>query len=149
MMLSKFNFITILFIGFLDYIGISIVYPVFTGMLFDPTYPLIPHDSSQAYRGALLGLLIGLTPFTQFFSAPLLGAISDLKGRKKTLIYGTIVGFSAYGLAVLGVCTHSLSLLFLYRILMGISSGTVPVAQAMILAPKTIRLEDFLFSAQV
>lgn len=131
-MMSKLNFITILFIGFLDYLGIALVYPIFTSMLFDPTYPIIPEDTSQAYRGALLGTLIGLTPLTQFFSAPLLGAISDLKGRKKTLIYGTLVGFLAYCFALLGVCIHSLSLLFLYRILIGISSGTVPVAQAMI-----------------
>lgn len=131
-MLSKFNFITILFIGFIDYLGIALVYPIFTGMLFDPTYPIIPHDSSLAHRGALLGILIALTPLTQFFSAPLLGAISDLKGRKKTLLYGTLVGFIAYALAVLGVCVHSLWLLCLYRILVGIASGTVPVVQAMI-----------------
>ncbi|MEI8365946.1 MAG: MFS transporter, partial [Parachlamydiaceae bacterium] len=131
-MTSKLIFLNILFIGFIDYLGIALVYPIFSGMLFDPTYPLIPHDSSQAYRGALLGILIGLTPLTQFFSAPFLGAISDVKGRRKTLMYGTFVGFLAYGLAVLGVCIHSISLLFLYRVLVGIASGTVPVAQAMI-----------------
>lgn len=131
-MMSKLNFITILFIGFLDYLGIALVYPIFSAMLFDLTYPIISYDSSPAYRGAVLGILIGLTPLTQFFSAPLLGAISDLKGRKKTLIYGTFVGFIGYGLAILGVSLHSLPLLFLYRILLGIASGTVSVAQAMI-----------------
>lgn len=131
-MMSKVHFITILFIGFIDYLGIALVYPIFTGMLFDTTYPIIAHDSSLACRGAILGILIGLTPLIQFFSAPLLGAISDLRGRKKTLIYGTVVGVAAYSLAVLGVCINSLPLLFLYRILVGISSGTVPVAQAMI-----------------
>lgn len=131
-MFLKLNFITILFIGFIDYLGIALVYPVFSAMLFDPGYPIIPHDASPIYRGALLGILIGLTPFTQFFSAPFLGAVSDLKGRKKTLVYGTLIGFLAYGLAVWGVCIRSLPLLFLYRILIGISSGTVPVAQATI-----------------
>jgi DHA1 family tetracycline resistance protein-like MFS transporter len=130
--MSKFNFITILLIGFIDYLGIALVYPIFSSMLFDSTYPIIPHDSSPAYRGALLGILIGLTPLTQFFSAPLLGAISDIRGRKKTLIYGTFIGFIGYSLAVWGVCVHSLFLLFLYRIFVGIASGTVPVAQAMI-----------------
>lgn len=126
------NFFTILLIGFIDYLGIALVYPIFAGMLFDPTYPIVALDTSPAGRGALLGILIGLTPFTQFFSAPLLGAFSDLKGRKKTLLYGTLIGFIAYGLAILGVYTQSLFLLFLYRVLVGISSGTVPVAQAMI-----------------
>ena len=130
--MSNFNFITILFIGFLDYLGIALVYPIFTSMLFDSTYPIIAPDSSAAYRGAVLGILLGLTPLTQFFSAPLLGAISDSRGRKKTLIYGTLVGFLGYGLAVLGVYFYSLSLLLFYRVLIGIASGTVPVAQAVI-----------------
>lgn len=126
------NFFTILLIGFIDYLGIALVYPIFAGMLFDPAYPLVPQETSSAVRGALLGILIGLTPFTQFFSAPLLGAFSDLKGRKKTLLYGTLIGFSGYGIAILGVHIHSLAFLFAYRVFVGIASGTVPVAQAMI-----------------
>lgn len=43
-----------------------------------------------------------------------------------------MIGFLAYGIAIWGVCMQSLTLLFLYRVLVGISSGTVPVAQAMI-----------------
>ena len=131
-MISRLNFITILFIGFLDYVSISLVYPVFASMLFDTACPLVSIDASSASRGAILGILLGLTPITQFFSAPLLGAISDLKGRKKTLMYGTLLGFLAYGFAVVGVWMHSLTMLFLYRMLVGISSGTVPVAQAII-----------------
>lgn len=151
-MMSKLNFITILFIGFIDYLGIALVYPIFTGMLFDPTYPIISHDSSLVFRGTILGILIGLTPLTQFFSAPLLGAISDLKGRKKTLIYGTLIGFLGYCFAVLGTYFHLLSLLFLYRILVGIASGTVPVAQAMIsdTSTKDNKAQRFsLFSASL
>lgn len=126
------NFLTILLIGFLDYLGIALVYPVFTAMVFDQNYPLISLDCSSAYRGAILGILIGLTPLTQFLCAPLLGAFSDLKGRKKTLMYGTLVGCFAYILAIVGVYNHSLTLLLLYRIFIGICSGTIPVAQAMI-----------------
>jgi DHA1 family tetracycline resistance protein-like MFS transporter len=146
MMMSKLNFITILFIGFIDYLGIALVYPIFTSMLFDSSYPIISHDSSSAYRGAILGILLGLTPLTQFFCAPLLGAISDLKGRKKTLIYGTLVGFLGYSLAVLGVCIYSLPLLFLYRILVGIAAGTVPVAQAVISDTSTVENKARRFS---
>lgn len=131
-MMSNFNFIIILFIGFIDYFGLSLVYPIFTSMLFDPTYPIIPLDSSLAYRGTLLGILIGLTPLTQFLLAPLLGVISDLKGRKKTLLIGILAGFVGYALAILGVSYHSLVLLFIYRIFIGVASGTVAVAQAMI-----------------
>lgn len=131
-MMSRLNFITILFIGFVDYLGIGLVYPVFAAMIFDPNYHMMSEGASSGYRGAILGILIGLTPLTQFFSSPLLGALSDLKGRKKTLLYGTIVGCLGYFLAVVGVLIHSLALLFFYRILVGISAGTVGVAQAMV-----------------
>lgn len=130
--MSKFNFITILFIGFVDYLGIALIYPVFAALLFDTNYSIIPDDSSAVYRGAILGLLIGLTPITQFFSSPILGVFSDLKGRKLTLIFGTILGCSGYLLAAIGIWNHSLLLLIIYRILVGISGGTVGVAQAMI-----------------
>ncbi len=131
-MMSRLNFITILFIGFVDYLGIGLVYPVFAALLFDLNDPIIPEGYSSAYRGAMLGILIGLTPITQFFCSPILGVFSDLKGRRKTLLYGTAVGCLGYFLAVMGVWLHSLSLLFVYRILVGISEGTVAVAQAMI-----------------
>ena len=150
LVLSKLNFISILFIGFLDYVGISLVYPVFASMLFDATYPLVSLDASNAYRGAMLGILIGLTPLTQFFSAPLLGTLSDVKGRRTTLICGTFLGVLSYGLAVVGVWTHSITLLFLYRILIGICSSTLPVAQAMIAdmsTPKQKARSFSLFSA--
>lgn len=130
--MSRLNFFTILLIGFVDYLGIALVYPVFAALLFDQTVPLVPIGSSSFFRGAILGILIGLTPLTQFFSSPILGSISDLKGRRQTLGYGIGLGCLGYFLAVVGICIHSLSLLFIYRILIGISEGTVGVAQAMI-----------------
>jgi DHA1 family tetracycline resistance protein-like MFS transporter len=131
-MLSKLNFITILLIAFVDYLGIGLVYPVFAALLFDPKDPMIAESASLAYRGAMLGILIGLTPLTQFFSSPILGKLSDFKGRKTVLIYGTAIGCLGYCLAIVGIGLHSLALLFLYRIFVGIAEGTIAVAQAMI-----------------
>lgn len=131
-MLSKLNLMTILLIGFVDYLGIGLVYPVFAALLFDPHDPIISPQASLAYRGAMLGILIGLTPLTQFFSSPILGKLSDFKGRKRTLIYGTAIGCLGYALAILGIWMHSLFLLFVYRVLIGISEGTIGVAQATI-----------------
>lgn len=130
--MSKLNFIIILLIGFVNYLGIGLVYPVFASLLFDPNYPITPDGSSAAYRGLMLGILIALTPLTQFLSSPLLGAYSDIKGRRRTLICGVAIGCIGYCAAVIGVWKHSLALLFLYRVFVGISEGTVAVAQAMI-----------------
>lgn len=120
----------ILLIGFVDYLGIGLVYPIFALLLFDGQTAIVPGDSSPEYRGAMLGLLIALTPISQFFCSPLLGAFSDIKGRRKALLLGIGAGCLGYLLAVLGLYLNSLPLLFLYRLLVGASDATAAVAQA-------------------
>src|SRR5690554_4974954 len=106
--MSKLLFLNILLIGFIDYFGITLVYHIFATLLFDSSYPLLPAESSAFYRGAILGILIGITPFIQFFSAPILGSISDIKGRRQILIYATLIGFISYVFAVVGIYLHSI-----------------------------------------
>ncbi|MBJ7450208.1 MAG: MFS transporter [Parachlamydiales bacterium] len=106
------------------------VYPVFATLLFDTTNSILPIDATPTYRGAMLGILVALTPLSQFFSAPLLGAFSDVHGRKKALLLGISAGCVGYALAVVGIVTHSIALLFLFRFLVGISEATAAVAQA-------------------
>lgn len=127
---NSFSFFIILLIAFVDYLGIGLVYPIFAVLLFDPQNPIIPLDSSPEYRGAILGILIALTPISQFFCSPLLGAFSDIKGRKMALIVGIAAGCFGYLLAVLGLYLNSLVLLFLYRLFVGASDATAAVAQA-------------------
>lgn len=127
---SRLNFFIILLTGFVDYLGIGLVYPIFAVLLFDASNPTLPADASPEYRGAILGILIGLTPISQFFLSPILGVFSDIKGRRIALILGIAIGCFGYALGVLGVYLNSLSLLFFYRILVGASDATAGVAQA-------------------
>lgn len=127
---SKTSFFIILLIGFVDYLGIGLVYPIFALLLFDPSHALVAPDSSPAFRGAILGILIALTPLSQFFASPILGAYSDRNGRRKALMIGIGAGCVGYLLAVIGIWSNSLLLLFVYRILVGASDATAAVAQA-------------------
>lgn len=127
---SNLSFFIILLIGFVDYLGIGLVYPIFAVLLFDSSHPIVPFDSTPEYRGAILGVLIALTPISQFFCSPILGAFSDIKGRRIALIIGISAGCLGYVLAVAGIYLNSLGLLFLYRILVGASDATAAVAQA-------------------
>jgi MFS transporter, DHA1 family, tetracycline resistance protein len=121
---------TILFIGFIDYLGIGLVYPLFSSLLFDPTSAILPADSSATMRGFYLGLLLSLMPITQFFSAPILGSLSDRKGRKKILLFSLLIGLVGYALSVLGIQSQSLGILLLSRIVIGASGGSSAVVQA-------------------
>jgi len=127
-----FKLFLILFIGFIDYLGIGLVYPIFGVMLFDPANPMLPADASSSFRGAILGILMGLTPLTAFVFSPFLGAFSDSHGRKKGIIFGMAAGCLGYGLAVAALFFNSLALLFAFRILVGITEASAAVAQAAI-----------------
>lgn len=124
------NLLLILFIGFVDYLGIGLVYPIFAVMMFDASDPLFAADASSAYRGAMLGILMGLTPLSAFLFAPFMGSVSDSYGRKNTLLLGMAAGIAGYILAVLAIVSHSLALLFVFRILVGITEASAAVAQA-------------------
>lgn len=128
----NFKLLLILFIGFIDYLGIGLVYPIFGVMLFDPTNPMLTSDASSSFRGAMFGILMGLTPLSAFIFAPFLGAYSDSHGRKKGIIFGMAAGCLGYSLAVVALFFHSLTMLFAFRILVGITEASAAIAQAAI-----------------
>jgi DHA1 family tetracycline resistance protein-like MFS transporter len=77
----------------------------------------------------LIGVLGASYPVMQFIGAPLLGRLSDQVGRKPVLIVsqlGTLIGFLILGFA------NSLWMLFLARLLDGISGANISTAQAAI-----------------
>lgn len=83
-----------LFVVFIDNMGVGLIYPLFSSMLFDLKLPLLPPGTTHEMRGFWLGLLLALMPLAQFFSAPIWGAISDNLGRKRPLQLSLSIAFS-------------------------------------------------------
>jgi DHA1 family tetracycline resistance protein-like MFS transporter len=108
----------ILVIVLVDLLGLSIIIPLL------PLYAA-RFESSPA----MIGILQATYPFMQFIGAPILGRLSDRFGRKPVLIVsqiGTLTGFIMLGFA------NSLWLLFLSRIIDGLSGANISTAQASI-----------------
>jgi DHA1 family tetracycline resistance protein-like MFS transporter len=83
-----------------------------------------------------IGLLGAAYPIMQFIGAPLLGRLSDRYGRKPILLIsqlGTLLGFILLGLA------NALPLLFIARIVDGLSGANISTAQAVITDSTTER----------
>ena len=105
---------------FIDLVGFGIVIPV------------LPYYASGAGFGATpreVGLLFASYSIMQLVFAPVLGRLSDKHGRRPVLlisILGTCVGFLILGFA------STLWMLFLGRIIDGISGGNISTAQAYI-----------------
>lgn len=103
---------------FIDMIGFGIVIPVL------PLYALHFGASSLA-----IGALVGVYSAVQFVFSPLWGKLSDRIGRRPVLlisVLGTAAGFYIMGAAA------TLWVLFLARIIDGISGGNISTAQAYI-----------------
>ena len=111
------------------------VLPVFVIVLVDLLgltiiIPLLPlYAAAFGANAFLIGLLGAAYPLMQFIGAPLLGRLSDRYGRKPVLLVsqvGTLIGFLILGWA------NALPLLFLSRIIDGISGANISTAQAVI-----------------
>lgn len=118
---DKLNFkviLPILVIVLVDLLGLTII------------IPLLPfYATSFGASPFVIGLLSAAYPIFQFIGAPILGRLSDRYGRKPVLVIsqiGTFIGFLVMGFA------NSLFMLFLSRIIDGISGANIATAQAAI-----------------
>lgn len=127
---------TIFAIVFVDLLGFGLI------------LPLLPYYAN-AYGAtpAVVGILVASYAAAQLIGAPLLGRLSDRLGRRPVLlfsVFGTFLGFLLLGfaaplgrllaewLAPQAVNASILGLLFISRILDGLTGGNLTVAQAYI-----------------
>lgn len=108
----------IIVIVFVDLLGLSIIIPLLP--LYAARFSATP---------LVIGILQATYPLMQFLGAPILGRLSDRFGRKPVLIVsqlGTLAGFVLLGFA------NTLTLLFISRIIDGLSGANISTAQAAI-----------------
>lgn len=109
---------TIFLIVFVDLLGFGIV------------LPLLPYIAEKySATPFTIGILGATYSLFQLLAGPLLGRLSDRYGRKKLLAISQIG--SAIGYLILGLA-NNLPLLFLARIIDGITGGNISIAQAYI-----------------
>jgi DHA1 family tetracycline resistance protein-like MFS transporter len=116
--MKKSPLLPIFLIVFIDLLGFGLI------------LPLLPfYAESFGASELVVGLLLASYSLMQFIGAPVLGRLSDRYGRRPILLisqFGTFVGFLILGFA------SALWMLFLSRIIDGISGGNISTAQAYI-----------------
>lgn len=129
---KKLPLFLVLLVAFIDWVGLGLVYPMFSAMLFQGECTSLLPNASAAFRGFILGILLAGMPIGQFFSAPILGALSDHKGRKKLIIYSLLIGVIGYLVALIGVVYSMIWVIMLSRLIVGFSAGNAAVVSAAI-----------------
>ncbi len=108
----------LLFVVFIDLIGFGIVIPI------------LPLLVTQIGGGAILvGAIIASFSLFQFLFGPILGRLSDKYGRRPVLIISSVLNSASYFLIFF---FPQLWVLFFARMLAGIGSSNISVAQAYI-----------------
>lgn len=130
MSLQSLTKIVVFFTCFLDAFGIGLVFPLLSPLLLEPSNGFLPLLESESIRGALLGFALAAYTLAQFFSAPVLGALSDHKGRKKILTFCVTIAVIGYAIAGFAIFQRNYTLLLCGRLLEGIASGSISVTYA-------------------
>ncbi|MCA9794320.1 MAG: MFS transporter, partial [Candidatus Eremiobacteraeota bacterium] len=104
---------------------------IFVNLLgFGIIIPLLPfYGTRLGATPSVIGWIFASYSLSQLIASPILGGWSDRWGRRPILIgslIGTVISFALLGVA------HSVALLFLSRILDGLSGGNIPTARAYI-----------------
>ena len=109
---------------FIDSLGFGLDYPIFSVLLMNPEQGFLSVNTSLAMRGWLFGLLVSGFCLGQFFGGPILGALSDYKGRKKILLLTLWLAASTYALTAFGIIFESVLIIFISRLLGGVAAGS-------------------------
>ena len=116
--MDKKRLFNIWFIVFIDLLGFGLILPLL---------PFLAND--LGISEGTIGLIVASYPAAQMIGAPILGRLSDKYGRRPILlisIFGTAIGYLVLGIA------DTVALLFLSRIIDGLTGGNISVAQAYI-----------------
>ena len=114
---------------FLDAIGIGILFPILSQLVFKI---FIPAGYSPHMAFIILGWLAGIYPAMQFFATPILGQLSDRFGRRRVLGLSIFTTAAGYALFALGIVLKNIPLLFAARAIAGIAGGNISVARAVV-----------------
>jgi DHA1 family tetracycline resistance protein-like MFS transporter len=123
----KAALVTLLLVIFADMLGFGVIIPALP--LYAEKYGASPLE---------VGLLFTLYSVCQFIAAPILGLLSDRYGRRPVLALsqvGTVAGYLLLGYAMLAPFENpqlALWLIYLSRVIDGVSGGNISTAQAYI-----------------
>jgi len=114
----------------LDLVGFSIVFPVLAPLLLNPKLHFFLEGTEVGTRTTILGVVFAIFGISQLIGAPIAGALADVYGRYKLFLWTIGISIIGYGIMAYSIYEQSLIYLFIGRIVTGLSSGNLGLAQS-------------------
>jgi MFS family permease len=112
----------------LSCIGISLPYPILAPYFVEVQNAITTYN--QLPPKFLLGLVLAVYPLGVLIGSALIGAASDVWGRKKVLLMSLFMSAFGYAGTILAFMVESFPLLLFTRFLTGLCEGNISVAKA-------------------
>lgn len=130
---KKWLILTTLYsVVFLNHFGYFITIPLLVKMIMDPSNHMITGWMTHTFGDYIFSIVLGAGSLSALLFAPVLGRFSDQIGRKKVLIFCTILTVISFIIPVVSIATGSMVLFTIGNFINGISSNNQPIAQAAI-----------------
>lgn len=136
------QFLVILFIVFVGFLGISMPYLIFPALFLNPDYTILPTNWGESSRAILLGITLAAYPFGQFIGSPILGSLSDDYGRKPLMSGSLFIAALCNLLTGFAIEWQGVGLLIFSRFVAGVMEGNIAIARAMAADMKAISKHD-------
>lgn len=135
--MSQNNFfkssLPLLLVIFIDSMGLGLVFPILNALLVEKQFGEMQGIWQHLSSNTIYGIFIGAFMLSWFLGAAILGDLSDQIGRKRSLFICLLGSFLGYLFSALAIVGHSMALLFIGRIIAGLTSGSQPIAQAAVI----------------
>jgi MFS family permease len=130
---------------FAGFAGYSLMIAIFTPLLLRVDGRMLPRSESIAGRTIALGALLALYPLAQFLAAPVIGALSDRYGRRRTLLVSLTASTACYALIAAAVQSRTLWLLMVACFVAGLAEANIAVAQSAVADVAPVQQRSRLF----
>lgn len=117
----------------IDTIGFGMVFPIIPIIFTDPSSPaFLLQGYSQSMQFLIAGGITAIFGLMTFITAPVLGELSDVYGRKRLLTLGVATLAISQFVFGFGIEIASIPLLFFARAIAGMAAANISIAQAAI-----------------